>query len=110
MARARRGLGNFDEAKADLLTLLNDGKSKDPDDIERLYYEVGKTCLEGEDGREAVRYLSKALGISLPGDKTRIHDLIWRAYLKTGLKEKAQEHAQKAGVKRSDWIAACPDP
>ena len=110
MTRARRGLGNFDEAKADLLTLLNDGKSKDPDDIERLYYEVGKTCLEGGDGREAVRHLSKALGISRPGDKARIHDLIWRAYLMIGFKEKAQEHAQKAGVKRSDWIAACPNP
>ncbi|OPY31283.1 MAG: hypothetical protein A4E32_01734 [Methanomassiliicoccales archaeon PtaU1.Bin124] len=82
---------------------------KDPDAVERLYHQMGKVFLAEGNPADAVKYLSKALGLARPGDKKRIHETMYLAYDKLGQKEKAKEHATLAGIKRSGWTGAGPD-
>ena len=103
--------GKADQAKALILPLLNNTScSSDLQDLERLYFEMGRACQGSQEPHEAIKYYSKAVGLARPGDKRRIYEAMSLAYLSIGMREKGTEYALKAGIKRQDWSAACPGP
>jgi DNA-binding MarR family transcriptional regulator len=101
--------GKADEAKGLIQPLLCDVRcTNDLNDLEKLYLEMGRALLGNDEPREAIKFLSKAMGLARPGDKRHIYESMSMAYLSIGMQEKGKEYALKAGIKRQDWTAACP--
>lgn len=101
-AEALSRMDKGSEAVKLLMDLMQDPKVRnDPDKIEVLYHRIGNAYLAQGDALESVKYLSKALGLARPGDKQRIHETMSQAYTRLGLMDKAKEHSDKAGLRRS---------
>ncbi|QLH75204.1 MAG: hypothetical protein HPY73_06950 [Methanomassiliicoccales archaeon] len=102
MAEAESIVGRQKEARARLDGLMHhEAVRQDPDAIEMIYYMTGNLLLRQGSPSEAVKYLSKALGMARPGDKRLIHETMFKAYEALGMKDKAKEHASKAGIRIS---------
>jgi tetratricopeptide (TPR) repeat protein len=99
-AEALTRLRRFEEARQCLEKLMDSGvKGMDPEGLELVYYQLGSVLFRSGNGLEAVRYLSKALGMARPGDKSRIYQCMSEAYLSIGMQEKSAEYAKKAKLK-----------
>jgi len=102
IAEAESMNGMHKEARARLEALMqNELVRQDPDAIELIYHRIGKVLLAEGSASEAVKYLSKALGMARPGDKKSIHETMCLAYRSLGMTDKAKEHATKAGIRIS---------
>ncbi len=99
-AEALTRMRRFEEARQCLEKLMADGlKGMDPENIELVYYQLGTVLFRSGNGHEAIRYLSKALGLARPGDKSRIYQCMSEAYTSIGMAEKSVEYAKKAKLK-----------
>ena len=96
LARLRR----FEEAHQCLEKLMANGlKGMDPEGLELVYFQLGSVLLLSGNGNEAIRYLSKAMGLARPGDKSRIYRCMSDAYTAVGMAEKSAEYAKKAKLR-----------
>jgi tetratricopeptide (TPR) repeat protein len=101
--------GKAVDAKGLINPLIGDRLcTHDLNDLEQLYLEMGRALLANNESHEAIKFFSKAVGLARPGDKRRIFESMSIAYLSLGMEEKGKEYALKAGIKKQDWIAACP--
>ena len=99
-AEALTRLRRFDEAHQCLEKLMVDGvKGMDPEGLELVYYQLGSVLFRSGNGLEAIRYLSKALGMARPGDKSRIYQCMSEAYSSIGMQEKSAEYTKKAKLR-----------
>jgi tetratricopeptide (TPR) repeat protein len=99
-AEALTRLRRFEEARQCLDRLMVDGlKGMDPESLELVYFQLGSVLFRSGNGHEAIRYLSKALGLARPGDKSRIYQCMSDAYMSIGMQEKSVEYAKKAKLK-----------
>jgi tetratricopeptide (TPR) repeat protein len=93
-------LRRFEEARQCLDKLMVDGlKGMDPESLELIYFQLGSVLFRSGNGHEAIRYLSKALGLARPGDKSRIYQCMSEAYTSISMQEKSAEYAKKAKLK-----------
>ncbi|HEY3419312.1 MAG TPA: tetratricopeptide repeat protein [Methanomassiliicoccales archaeon] len=99
-AEALTRLRRFEEARQCLEKMMASGlKGMDPESLELVYYQLGSVLFRSGNGHEAIRYLSKALGLARPGDKSRIYRCMSEAYLSIGMEEKSVEYGKKARLK-----------
>jgi pentatricopeptide repeat protein len=99
-AEALTRLRRFEEARQCLEKMMANGlKGMDPESLELVYYQLGSVLLRSGNGHEAIRYLSKALGLARPGDKSRIYRCMSEAYLSIGMAEKSAEYGKKSKLK-----------
>jgi pentatricopeptide repeat protein len=99
-AEALTRLRRFEEARQCLEKMMANGlKGMDPENLELIYYQLGSVIFRSGDGHEAIRYLSKALGLARPGDKSRIHQCMSEAYGSIGMTDKSAEYAKKAKLR-----------
>jgi pentatricopeptide repeat protein len=99
-AEALTRLRRFEEARQCLEKMMANGlKGMDPENLELIYYQLGSVIFRSGDGHEAIRYLSKALGLARPGDKSRIHQCMSEAYGSIGMTDKSVEYAKKARLR-----------
>jgi pentatricopeptide repeat protein len=93
-------LRRFEEARQCLEKMMASGlKGMDPESLELIYYQLGSVLFRAGNGHEAIRYLSKALGLARPGDKSRIFRCMSDAYASIGMEEKSLEYGKKAKLK-----------
>jgi tetratricopeptide (TPR) repeat protein len=98
-AEALTRLRRFEEARNGLDKLMADIKGMDPEALEHVYYQLGSVLFRSGNGHDSIRYLSKALGLARPGDKSRIYNCMSEAYASIGMPEKSAEYAKKAKLK-----------
>jgi len=101
VAEALMNMGRYEEAGRLLETVMvkRSGKS-DSDSIDRVYYQLGMISFRSGNGSEAVKYLSKSLGLTKMTDKTHLYRALSDAYSLIGMKEKAQEFSSKIPATR----------
>ena len=93
-------LRRFEEARQCLEKLMDSGvRGMDPEGLELVYFQLGSVLFRSGNGLEAIRYLSKALGMARPGDKSRIYKCMSEAYSSIGMQEKSAEYAKKAKLR-----------
>lgn len=89
-------MGRYAEAKRLLETVMMRHSGKfDSDSIDRVYYQLGMISFRSGNGSEAVKYLSKSLGLTKMSDKTHLYRALSDAYSLIGMREKAQEFSSK---------------
>jgi pentatricopeptide repeat protein len=99
-AEALTRLRRFEEARQCLEKMMANGlKGMDPESLELIYYQLGSVLFRSGNGNEAIRYLSKALGLARPGDKSRIYLCMSEAYASIGMAEKSAEYGKKARIR-----------
>ena len=99
-AEALTRLRRFEEARQCMERLMDGGvKAMDPENLELAYYQLGSVLFRSGNGNEAIRYLSKALGLARPGDKSRIYQCLSEAYGSLGMPEKSPEYAKKSKLR-----------
>lgn len=64
-------------------------------EIEQIYYLLGINHLRKGEGADAIRYLSKGLGMAKSPDKGKWYSALAEAYEMTGMREKARELRSK---------------
>ncbi len=93
-------LRRFEEARQCLDKIVANGlKGMDPENLEMVYFQLGSVLNRSGNGHEAIRYLSKALGLARPGDKSRIYRCMSEAYQSIGMADKSAEYVKKAKLK-----------
>lgn len=101
IVEALMNMGRYAEAKRLLETVMMRHSGKfDSDSIDRVYYQLGMISFRSGNGSEAVKYLSKSLGLTKMSDKTHLYRALSDAYSLIGMKEKAQEFSSKIPVAR----------
>jgi pentatricopeptide repeat protein len=99
-AEALTRLRRFEEARQCLEKMMAGGlKGMDPENLELTYYQLGSVLLRSGNGHEAIHYLSKAMGLARPGDKSRIYRCMSEAYLSIGMADKSAEYVKMAKLK-----------
>jgi tetratricopeptide (TPR) repeat protein len=99
-AEALTRLRRFEEAHQCLDKLMVNGiKGMDPENLELVYFQLGSVLFRSGNSNDAIRYLSKALGLARPGNKSRIYQCISESYASIGMPEKSIEYAKKAKIK-----------
>ncbi|MDH7509111.1 MAG: hypothetical protein QHH00_06910 [Methanomassiliicoccales archaeon] len=97
------GLNRYDEARGILESVLPmQLKRRDPEFLDRLYYQLGLVYMGLGNGQEAVKCLSKSLGILKNLESSKIIKTLAEAYLLLGMKDKSMEISAKlASAKKS---------
>ncbi len=97
IAEALANLSRNREAKETLESLLpSQLKKTDPEHLERIYFQLGTLYLREGNGPEAVKCMSKSLGLTRSSDKAKFYRGLSDAYALAGMREKSAEFASKA--------------
>lgn len=97
------GLKRYDEARSILESILpTQLKKRDPEFLDRLYYQLGLVHMSLGNGQEAVKCFSKSLGLLKNQDGSKVTKALAEAYLLLGMKDKSMEISAKlAATKKS---------
>lgn len=85
----------YREAREVLERTLAQGEG-DGEQLERVFYQLGKVCLACGDGEGAVRFLSKSQGAARQKENGELYLRLSDAYGLMGMREKAEEYAVRA--------------
>lgn len=86
------GLRRFDEAERILKNLLQENiKNSSAEGTDLIYYHMGLLLSRSGKPDEAIRYLSKGIGMSGDGPKNNWYKLMAETYTALGMQAKAQE-------------------
>lgn len=96
IAEALMNLGRNVEAKGILeRVLMNRSGRSESDGIDRVYYQLGMISYRSGNGSEAIKCLSKSLGLTKMTNKSQLYRAISDAYTLVGMRDKAQEFSSK---------------
>ncbi|MBM4237685.1 MAG: tetratricopeptide repeat protein, partial [Euryarchaeota archaeon] len=99
IAEALANLSRYKEAKEVLESLLpSQLKRSDPEYLERIYFQLGTIHLREGNGAEALKCMSKSLGLTRSSDKAKFYRGLSDAYALVGMKEKSAEFASKIQI------------
>ncbi|MCQ5376405.1 MAG: tetratricopeptide repeat protein, partial [Methanomassiliicoccales archaeon] len=101
------GLKRYNEAKSILDSILPmQLKKRDPEFLDKLYYQLGLIHMGLGNGQEAVKCFSKSLGLLKNQDSSKVIKALAEAYLLLGMKDKSMEVSAKlAATKKSGSFA-----
>lgn len=97
IVRALCGLRRFDEAEHVLKNLLRENVEKSSaEGTDVIYYHMGLVLSRRGEPDEAIRYLSKGIGMAGEGPKEDWYKLMAETYTALGMKAKAQEYLNRS--------------
>ncbi len=87
----------YQEAEELLYSLIEQGfNGEGGDRVAEIYFLLGRIALRREEGTEALKLISKSLGMTSSSERSRWYGAMAKAYEMTGMEEKAREFRSKA--------------
>lgn len=106
IADALIGLGKLNEAREVLMKVISvKTKKQDPELLDRALYQLGVAYLKMGNGQDAIRYLSKSMGLAGSALSADILEALSEAYKILGMNEKSAEIVDKLQLIRKK---GCP--